>query len=161
MAGKVSSPLENASGKTKDSVQTTLDQIPPSPNRLKILKLVTTQKKFSQCSKTQHTGEKNINIPPLPDNFYYRSPYSPVSYYLCLPVFYFTLRSTPIPHCLSDVQLIPPCDRILLEMTYSDLYKWAIKELRTAVMQADMKFKSRGINPAIPPVDTSKVALLF
>nr|XP_022328228.1 E3 ubiquitin-protein ligase HERC2-like isoform X2 [Crassostrea virginica] len=66
---------------------------------------------------------------------------------------------TPIPHCLSDVQLIPPCDRILLEMTYSDLYKWAIKELRTAVMQADMKFKSRGINPAIPPVDTSKERL--
>jgi hypothetical protein len=58
---------------------------------------------------------------------------------------------------LSDVQLIPPCDRILLEMTYSDLYKWAIKELRTALIQADMKFKSRGINPAIPPVDTTKV----
>ena len=153
MAGKVSSPLENVSGKTKDSVQTTLDQIPPSPNRLKILKLVTTQKKFSQCSETPAYRGKNINIPPLPDNFYYSSPYSPVSSYLCC--------STPIPHCLSDVQLIPPCDRILLEMTYSDLYKWAIKELRTAVMQADMKFKSRGINPAIPPVDTSKVALLF
>nr|XP_034301899.1 E3 ubiquitin-protein ligase HERC2 isoform X3 [Crassostrea gigas] len=65
----------------------------------------------------------------------------------------------PVPHCLSDVQLIPPCDRILLEMTYSDLYKWAIKELRAAIMQSDMKFKSRGINPAIPPVDNSKERL--
>ncbi|XP_061183765.1 E3 ubiquitin-protein ligase HERC2-like isoform X1 [Saccostrea echinata] len=65
----------------------------------------------------------------------------------------------PVPHCLSGVQLIPPCDRILLEMTYSDLYKWAIKELRAAVIQADMKFKSRGINPAIPPVDVSKERL--
>lgn len=69
----------------------------------------------------------------------------------------FFLLSAPVPHCLSDVQLIPPCDRILLEMTYSDLYKWAIKELRAAIMQSDMKFKSRGINPAIPPVDNSKV----
>lgn len=67
--------------------------------------------------------------------------------------------SAPVPHCLSDVQLIPPCDRILLEMTYSDLYKWAIKELRAAIMQSDMKFKSRGINPAIPPVDNSKVIM--
>lgn len=70
----------------------------------------------------------------------------------------FFLLSVPVPHCLSDVQLIPPCDRILLEMTYSDLYKWAIKELRAAIMQSDMKFKSRGINPAIPPVDNSKVS---
>lgn len=44
-------------------------------------------------------------------------------------------------------------------MTYSDLYKWAIKELRAAIMQSDMKFKSRGINPAIPPVDNSKVIM--
>lgn len=71
----------------------------------------------------------------------------------------FFLLSAPVPHCLSDVQLIPPCDRILLEMTYSDLYKWAIKELRAAIMQSDMKFKSRGINPAIPPVDNSKVIM--
>lgn len=73
----------------------------------------------------------------------------------------FFLLSAPVPHCLSDVQLIPPCDRILLEMTYSDLYKWAIKELRAAIMQSDMKFKSRGINPAIPPVDISKVLSKF
>lgn len=74
---------------------------------------------------------------------------------------FFFLLSAPVPHCLSDVQLIPPCDRILLEMTYSDLYKWAIKELRAAIMQSDMKFKSRGINPAIPPVDISKVLSKF
>ncbi|KAK3100706.1 hypothetical protein FSP39_024049, partial [Pinctada imbricata] len=65
----------------------------------------------------------------------------------------------PVPHCLANISLIPPCDRILLEMTFSDLYKWAVKELRHGVIQADMMFKSRGINPAIPPVDTSKERL--
>ena len=38
--------------------------------------------------------------------------------------------SKPVPHCLTEVSLIPPCDRILLQMTFADLYRWSIKELR-------------------------------
>ncbi|XP_074649618.1 E3 ubiquitin-protein ligase HERC2-like [Tubulanus polymorphus] len=53
-----------------------------------------------------------------------------------------------LPHCLADVNLIPPCDRVLLEMTFSELNKWAISLLRDCIMEADMTFKSRGINPA-------------
>ena len=44
-------------------------------------------------------------------------------------------------------------------MTFSDLYKWAIGELRNGVIQADMMFKSRGINPALPPTDSAKVCI--
>ena len=58
--------------------------------------------------------------------------------------------SKPVPHCLTDVSLIPPCDRILLQMTFADLYRWSIKELRQAVLQADHTFKSRGITPTMP-----------
>ncbi|KAK7486952.1 hypothetical protein BaRGS_00021768, partial [Batillaria attramentaria] len=65
----------------------------------------------------------------------------------------------PLPHCLADVQLIPPCDRILLEMTFAELYRWAINQLRTCVIEADMAFKARGINPAHPPRDNSKEQL--
>ena len=65
--------------------------------------------------------------------------------------------SPPLPYCLADVQLIPPCDRILLEMTFAELYRWAIAQLRACVIEADMAFKARGINPAQPPLDNSKV----
>ena len=58
--------------------------------------------------------------------------------------------SKPVPHCLTDVSLIPPCDRILLQMTFADLYRWSIKELRQTVLQADHTFKSRGITPTMP-----------
>ncbi|XP_012936715.1 E3 ubiquitin-protein ligase HERC2 [Aplysia californica] len=61
-----------------------------------------------------------------------------------------TKHHSPLPHCLHDVKLIPPCDRILLEMTFAELYRWAIQELRHCVIQADMMFKLRGINPASP-----------
>ena len=67
--------------------------------------------------------------------------------------------SPPLPYCLADVQLIPPCDRILLEMTFAELYRWAIAQLRACVIEADMAFKARGINPAQPPLDNSKVGL--
>ncbi|KAK7097783.1 E3 ubiquitin-protein ligase HERC2-like isoform X3 [Littorina saxatilis] len=65
----------------------------------------------------------------------------------------------PLPHCLADIQLIPPCDRILLEMTFAELYRWAITQLRSCVIEADMAFKARGINPAHPPLDNSKEQL--
>ncbi|KAL5011340.1 hypothetical protein ScPMuIL_009891 [Solemya velum] len=69
------------------------------------------------------------------------------------------MRCDPFPYCLCNVNLIPPCDRILLEMAFSELYKWAIRELRNSVLQSDMTFKSKGINPAIPPVDKTKERL--
>lgn len=65
--------------------------------------------------------------------------------------------STLIPHCLANVSLIPPCDRILLEMQFSDLYKWAIQELRSFIIQSDMMFKERGINPTVSIQDSQKV----
>ncbi|KAL3879973.1 hypothetical protein ACJMK2_032247, partial [Sinanodonta woodiana] len=55
----------------------------------------------------------------------------------------------PVPHCLSNINLIPPCDRIVLEMTFSELYKWAIKELRQGVLHTDQMFKSIGISPTL------------
>ncbi|KAL8607282.1 hypothetical protein ACOMHN_047613 [Nucella lapillus] len=70
-----------------------------------------------------------------------------------------TRPSAPLPHCLADVQLIPPCDRILLEMTFAELYRWAISQLRAYVIEADMAFKARGINPAQPSLDNSKEQL--
>ncbi|GFN81530.1 E3 ubiquitin-protein ligase herc2-like, partial [Plakobranchus ocellatus] len=68
-------------------------------------------------------------------------------------------KHCPLPHCLSDVKLIPPCDRILLEMTFAELYRWAIQELRQAVINADMMLKLRGIDPAVPKVYGSKEVL--
>ncbi|KAK6172413.1 hypothetical protein SNE40_016067 [Patella caerulea] len=65
----------------------------------------------------------------------------------------------PLPHCLSDVKLIPPCDRILLEMTFAELYRWCIRELRHCVIKADQHFKGQGTNPGQPIADNSKETL--
>ncbi|XP_021378315.1 E3 ubiquitin-protein ligase HERC2-like isoform X2 [Mizuhopecten yessoensis] len=65
----------------------------------------------------------------------------------------------PVPHCLSNVKLIPPCDRILLELAFSHLYRWAINELRNGIIQSDMMFKARGINPSTPSTDSGKERL--
>ncbi|XP_048243824.1 E3 ubiquitin-protein ligase HERC2-like isoform X1 [Haliotis rufescens] len=67
--------------------------------------------------------------------------------------------NTPLPHCLANVKLIPPCDRILLEMTFAELYRWAIRELRSCVISADMTFKAKGVNPSQPAQDNTKVPL--
>ncbi|ESO89418.1 hypothetical protein LOTGIDRAFT_218809 [Lottia gigantea] len=64
----------------------------------------------------------------------------------------------PLPHCLNDVKLIPPCDRILLEMTFADLYRWCIHELRHCVIKADQYFKSLNSFP-VPPIDNSKESM--
>lgn len=68
--------------------------------------------------------------------------------------------SEPMPHCLSDVRLIPPCDRILLEMTFSELSKWAAETLRNSLLEADLYFKARGINPAQNHTKVSQYSLL-
>ena len=59
------------------------------------------------------------------------------------------LYSEPVPHCLSHVKLIPPCDRILLEMAFCELSKWAIYTLRSSLLEADIYFKQKGINPTL------------
>ena len=51
-------------------------------------------------------------------------------------------------HCLANINLIPPCDRILLEMTFAELSKWAIGALRESLLEADRFFRSRGLHPA-------------
>ncbi|XP_052278368.1 E3 ubiquitin-protein ligase HERC2-like [Dreissena polymorpha] len=56
----------------------------------------------------------------------------------------------PMPHCLTDIPLIPPCDRILLQMTFSELFRWSITQLRQYIHQVDMTFKARGVNPMMP-----------
>lgn len=40
-------------------------------------------------------------------------------------------------HYLDDIGLIPPCDRVLLEMLYLDLDKWTVSALRDYVIDAD------------------------
>ena len=62
---------------------------------------------------------------------------------------FFWFCSEPVPHCLSHVKLIPPCDRILLEMTFCELSKWAIYTLRSSLLEADLYFKQKGINPTL------------
>ncbi|XP_064637694.1 E3 ubiquitin-protein ligase HERC2-like isoform X2 [Lineus longissimus] len=62
----------------------------------------------------------------------------------------------PLPHCLSNVNLIPPCDRVLLEMTFSELIRWAVMTLRKGVVEADMFFRTRGIHPNNPNDNNNK-----
>ena len=66
--------------------------------------------------------------------------------------------SDPVPSCLSDVNLIPPCDRVLLEMAFSDLSQWAITSLRTSLLEAAACFKAKGIKP-LPLSSNTKVYL--
>lgn len=55
----------------------------------------------------------------------------------------------PVPHCLTDIALIPPCDKIILQITFSQLFSWSTQELRKHVLQVEMTFKSRGFNPCM------------
>ena len=40
-------------------------------------------------------------------------------------------------YCLDNVSLIPPCDRVLIEMLYLDLHKWTVDSLRSHVLRAN------------------------
>jgi len=40
-------------------------------------------------------------------------------------------------HCLSDVALIPPCDRVVLEMEFAELCKWAVSKLRSCLLEME------------------------
>lgn len=45
--------------------------------------------------------------------------------------------SSVLPHYLADVELIPPHERLLLEMEFQDVNNWAIDQLRNSVLVAD------------------------
>ena len=42
--------------------------------------------------------------------------------------------------CLSNVGLIPPCDRLLLEMEFAELCKWAVNKLRSCLLEIEQFF---------------------
>ncbi|CAH1776574.1 unnamed protein product, partial [Owenia fusiformis] len=67
-----------------------------------------------------------------------------------------TKLTEPLPHCLTNIGLIPPCDKILIEMMYCELSKWCISTLRSCILEAEMFFKSKGINPSSQGQDNSK-----
>ncbi|NXR78353.1 HERC2 ligase, partial [Pycnonotus jocosus] len=47
----------------------------------------------------------------------------------------------PLTDCLKDVDLIPPFNRMLLEVTFGKLYAWAIQNVRNILLDANAKFK--------------------
>lgn len=49
--------------------------------------------------------------------------------------------SEAFPHCLNDVQLIPPYERVILETAFTKINYWAIDLLQKAVRCADEAFK--------------------
>ncbi|XP_012867362.1 PREDICTED: E3 ubiquitin-protein ligase HERC2 [Dipodomys ordii] len=53
----------------------------------------------------------------------------------------------PLTDCLKDVDLIPPFNRMLLEVTFGKLYAWAVQNIRNVLMDASAKFKELGIQP--------------
>ncbi|XP_019484450.1 PREDICTED: E3 ubiquitin-protein ligase HERC2 [Hipposideros armiger] len=53
----------------------------------------------------------------------------------------------PLTDCLKDVDLIPPFNRMLLEVTFGKLYAWAVQNIRNILMDANAKFKELGIQP--------------
>ena len=54
------------------------------------------------------------------------------------------LRREPLTDCLKDVDLIPPFNRMLLEVTFGKLYAWAIQNVRNILLDANAKFKELG-----------------
>lgn len=50
----------------------------------------------------------------------------------------------PLTDCLKDVDLIPPFNRMLLEVTFGKLYAWAVQNIRNILMDANAKFKELG-----------------
>uniref|UniRef100_A0A452GSK3 HECT-type E3 ubiquitin transferase n=1 Tax=Gopherus agassizii TaxID=38772 RepID=A0A452GSK3_9SAUR len=53
----------------------------------------------------------------------------------------------PLTDCLKDVDLIPPFNRMLLEVTFGKLYAWAIQNVRNILLDASVRFKELGIQP--------------
>lgn len=54
----------------------------------------------------------------------------------------------PIQHCLANVSLVPPSDRVILEATYAKINSWALNILRASVHFADSNFKIAESKPS-------------
>ena len=50
----------------------------------------------------------------------------------------------PLSDCLKDVDLIPPFNRMPLEVTFGKLYSWAIHNVRNILLEAGARFKELG-----------------
>lgn len=50
----------------------------------------------------------------------------------------------PLFDCLKDVDLIPPFNRMLLEVTFGKLYSWAVHNIRNILLEAGARFKELG-----------------
>lgn len=50
----------------------------------------------------------------------------------------------PLFDCLKDVDLIPPFNRMLLEVTFGKLYSWAVHNIRNIMLEASVRFKELG-----------------
>ncbi|XP_045543165.1 E3 ubiquitin-protein ligase HERC2 isoform X2 [Salmo salar] len=53
----------------------------------------------------------------------------------------------PLSDCLKDVGLIPPYNRLLLEVTFGKLYSWSIQNLRHILLEASGSFNKLGVQP--------------
>ncbi|TSK42064.1 E3 ubiquitin-protein ligase HERC2 [Bagarius yarrelli] len=53
----------------------------------------------------------------------------------------------PLSDCLKDVDLIPPFNRMLLEVTFGKLYTWAIQNIRNILLEASGSFTELGVQP--------------
>lgn len=67
-------------------------------------------------------------------------PWSDVSFFNLLIL---TCRE-PLFDCLKDVDLIPPFNRMLLEVTFGKLYSWAVHNIRSILLEASTRFKELG-----------------
>lgn len=54
----------------------------------------------------------------------------------------------PLCDCLKDVDLIPPFNRMLLEVTFGKLYSWAIHNVRNILLEAGARLKELGQRPS-------------
>lgn len=65
----------------------------------------------------------------------------------------------PLTDCLKDVDLIPPFNRMLLEVTFGKLYAWAVQNIRNILMDANAKFKELGELRELPCSQTALKSL--
>lgn len=50
-----------------------------------------------------------------------------------------------IPECLSDVRLVPPCDRVLLQLVLGELNKWVVARMRSCLLEAEKQQESANL----------------
>ncbi|XP_068720941.1 E3 ubiquitin-protein ligase HERC2-like [Montipora capricornis] len=58
-----------------------------------------------------------------------------------------------LPHCTTDVGLIPPYERVILETAFRRINQWAVTTLREAITYADDTFKKAESRPNTAPDD--------